>query len=135
MTVIENKIISILDSELVSIRDKYTKLNMFIVEIDGQFIQSWHEYVAAIQDAFKFPTTCFDSIDRYLDWMRDLSWLNKNGFVLIIKNYKSFMHNNPMLKKELFNDFKMIILPFWEQEVIFTVVRGKPKNFIVYLVD
>ncbi len=109
--------------------------NLLIAEIDGANVKSWEDYAAHIQKEFQFPTSCLDSIDRYLDWMRDLSWLEKEGFVLIITNYSEFMAENFRLKNDIILDFKEIILPFWEKEVEDVVVEGVVKPFVVYLVD
>lgn len=54
---------------------------------------------------------------RYLDWIRDLEWLNKEAYVLIINDYNLFMRNNTDLKNEIISDFKEVILSFWQDEV------------------
>ncbi|MNP65100.1 hypothetical protein D3C76_1606630 [compost metagenome] len=78
---------------------------------------------------------CDDSIDRYLDWIRDLDWLDSEGYVLIIKNYSSFMKADPNMKKQMISLFVDTILPYWEEEVKHVMVDGQPKRFMVYLVD
>lgn len=52
-------------------------------------------------------------MDRFLDWIRDLSWLDSSKIELIIK----------------------LILPYWDEIVLYTTVEGKRKEFIVYLVN
>jgi hypothetical protein len=108
---------------------------VLVVEIDGSNIQSWKDYISEMQSNFLFPTPCFNSIDRYLDWMRDLGWLYKEGFVLIINHFSSFLKNDPELKCQIVSDFVDVILPFWQDEVVKIVVEGKSKSFMVYLVD
>jgi Barstar (barnase inhibitor). len=134
---IRNMVIKVNRIEIETIKEKYEKdnNNLFVVELEGDKVQSWHDYISFIQSKFKFPTSCFSSMDRYLDWIRDLKWLDKEGFVLIINDYNSFIKTNPKLKEELISDFSDTILPFWEDEIKYTVVEGKPKLFIVYLVD
>jgi hypothetical protein len=72
-------------NDIGKIKDELTKFNnLFVVELDETSIHSWTDYIEQIQTKFQFPTSCLDSWDRYLDWIRDLDWLNKDGYVLII---------------------------------------------------
>lgn len=107
---------------------------ILLVQLDGDLIQSWDDYVSVIQEQFKFPTPCNDSIDRYEDWMRDLDWLNKDGFVLIINNYGSFLKYAEDVKSMIIDGFSEVILPFWQEDVKSVVVGGQPKPFTIYLV-
>lgn len=109
--------------------------SILVVEIDGKSIQSWHDYISVIQEKFEFPTPCYNNMDRYNDWMRDLDWLNKEGFQLVIYNFSSFMQGDPELKQKIITRFSDTILPFWQEEIKHVVVGGKPKSFMVYLVD
>lgn len=108
---------------------------LLIVELKGANIQSWEDYISEIQLKFQFPTSCLDSMDRYLDWIRDLEWLDKDGYVLIINRYSDFIKDNSKLKNEIISDFTEVILPFWQEEVQDVAVEGKAKPFMVYLVD
>ncbi|MDR0299022.1 MAG: hypothetical protein LBI13_02915, partial [Streptococcaceae bacterium] len=60
---------------------------------------------------------------------------NKDGYVLIIRNYKDFLKQDPKKKEIVIDEFKNNILPFWEEEVTRTVVGGKAKPFNVYIVE
>ena len=133
---ISNKIL-FTDSKNIEIIKAGLKSNdrIYLVEIDGKQIQSWEDYISIIETNFKLPTPCLDSVDRYLDWMRDLSWLKKEEFILIITNYSLFLKNNSELRKQIIDDFADVILPFWQDGVEKVVVDGKSKSFIVYLVD
>lgn len=133
---IKNMIHHIFSKDLNIIKNKQnSSSNILIVEIDGVNINSWEEYISQIQSKFKFPTPCYDSIDRYLDWMTDLEWLNAEGFILIINNFKDFFKDNPRMKNIIISSFENNILPFWQDEVRNVVVEGNPKSFMVYLVD
>jgi len=114
---------------------KNVNSDIHVVEIDGRKIQSWQDYISEIETKMKFPTTCIDSIDRYLDWITDLTWLEKKGYILIIYNFTEFIKNDLSLKSELIEDFKRTILPFWQEEIKEVVVNGEPQRFNVYLVD
>lgn len=132
---IKNEIIHTNKSEIQNIKTEAEKFNYFIGEIDEKPLHTWQEYSAIIEKIFKFPTSCIDSIDRYLDWMRDLEWLKKDGYALIIYNYSIFTQNAPELAHDIIEDFRVAILPFWEEEVSRVFVEGKPKPFMVYLID
>lgn len=125
------------DSKKIEEIKKNLKSNkdVFIVELNGENIQSWRDYISEIQKKFQFPTNCFDSVDRYLDWIRDLEWLNKESFVVIINSASSFLKDDAELKKQIISDYVDTILPFWQSEVQRVVVEGKRKTFMVYLVD
>lgn len=116
-------------------KHNYNKKNILYVEIDGNKIQSWKEYIVEMEKYFKFPTDCTDNIDGYLDWMRDLSWLKKDGYFLVINNFNEFIKNNIELKNKIVLLFREVILPFWEEEVENVVVEGKSKSFVLILVN
>lgn len=133
---VENKVISISSKEFEKIKkDLLNNEQMYVVELNGENIQSWENYIIEIQTKFKFPTSCIDSIDRYFDWMRDLDWLKKKSYTLIINKYNLFIYNNIELRNEIISDFKEVILSFWQDEVEEVVVGGKAKLFTLYLVN
>lgn len=106
-----------------------------VVEFNGNKIQSWDDYVLAVQRKFDFPTSCTDSVDRYLDWIRDLEWLEQERFIIIINYFSEFLQKNASLKDEIMQDFEEIILPYWQNEVIEDVSGGEPRSFMVYVTD
>jgi hypothetical protein len=132
---IENKIIQTTEDgflkELIEISSQYNTLK---VDIDGAEIQTWKDFIGVIEKSFRFPTTCEDSMDRYLDWIRDLSWLENKAFIILVKNSKQFFADNSKLRDEILNDLEEVVLPFWESEVEEVVVDGKSKLFRVYLI-
>ena len=132
----KNEIIKIHSNEAERIRTALVNdQDMHLVVLDGSLYQTWDDYVNAMALAFKFPKEPHYNGNAYLDWMTDLDWLNKEKFALMITNYNVFMKEDLELKKKIHRHFKEIILPFWEEEVIHTVVDGYPKSFNVYLVD
>jgi len=133
---IQNKIYHVKTEEMeMIIQDAQKSKNSCLVELHGNEIQSWGDYIVRIEESFKFPSKCYDIIDRYLDWIRDLMWLRKNSYVIVIHNYREFLKQEPSLKKMIIDDFLNVILPWWQEEVVNCVVEGKPKSFNVYLVD
>ncbi|WP_019555607.1 barstar family protein [Propionispira raffinosivorans] len=108
--------------------------SLYIAEINGNDIQNLHDYLNVVNRVFKFPIPA-RGLDGYLDWMTDLDWLKKEGYVLIINYFGSFLKNDPNLKSKILSTFIDNILPFWQDEVTRVVVEGKTKSFTVYLID
>lgn len=133
---IKNEVKYINSEDLNILKLKILENNQaFMVELDGIKIQSWIDYITAIQSKFKFPTPCLDSVDRYLDWIRDLEWLEQKEFIIIINNFGYFCRDNILIRNEIILDFEETILPYWQDEVEDVVVGGTQKSFMVYLVE
>jgi hypothetical protein len=131
-----NKILEVSSEDINSIRKQLISDDRaHFVELNGADIQSWEDYVSEVQAKFRFPTSCLDSVDRYLDWMRDLGWLEKDKYTLVINDFRLFLQNKSELKNEIISDFTDIILPFWREEIEEVVVEGKAKPFMIYLVE
>ena len=118
---------------------KYILKNYYIAKIDGSNIQTLNDYMNAIIIAFQFPKDMFtntNSIDAYNDWMRDLTWIDQyDGYILLIENFEQMMSSYPKEKGIILEEFEETIYPFWENEVLHTVVDGKAKGFFVFLID
>ena len=131
----KNKIYCITKRELDSIRQQlYNQEGVWIAEIDGKVIHTWSDYAHEIVRTFRFPTPCENSIDAYLDWLRDLDWLGKEAYILIIKNFDVFLQHDMILRKQIMDDFQNVVFPWWEKDIEKYCVGGKAKNFNVYLV-
>jgi len=122
-------------NEFRGIQKALDKNNSFyIAEIDGKEIYTLSDYLAKMSNLFQFPYLSL-SIDGYNDWMRDLDWLEKDGYILVIYNFHFFLKEDLSSRKQVIDNFYDIILPFWEYEVTETVVEGKVKPFIIYFVE
>lgn len=108
--------------------------NSFLVEINGNQITTFAEYMKFIEKVLQFPESCQGNANIYLDWMRDLSWLSHNEYVFVIYNYDSFLKKDFKGKEWFMEAFTQIILPWWNYDVINHVVDGKTKKMSVYLV-
>lgn len=136
MSEIKNKVCFVSLNEINAIKLKFLQdKNVYFVELCGSSIQTWKDYITDIGEKFRFPVDCLDSVDRYLDLMRDLDWLDAKKYILVIYEYKHFLQSNPELKNEILSQFAEIILPFWQDEVKEVVVEGKARPFMVYLVE
>ena len=133
----ENRVYHIAQNQLLQVKNQIATLQrrIWIAEIDGSNIKDWKDYAHAIEKAMRFPTPCDKVYDVYLDWIRDLDWLNSEEYLLIINNYGKFMMDDNDMKREIAKDFEEIILPWWSGEITQYVVDGKAKPFNVYLVD
>ena len=127
-----NQIYQITNKEIEKI--KMDCLETYIVDIDGGKILNLSQFLDIMTEKFKFPIPS-KSLDSYLDWIRDLSWIDAQEFVLIIRNFKLFLKNEPERKKTVLETFREYILPWWETEVEQCVVGGKAKPFNIYLID
>lgn len=132
----KNEIYNITDKELKLIKQQLSNQRaIWVAEIDGVKVPTWMDYAHEIEKIFRFPSPCDKSMDAYLDWMTDLSWLNSQGYVLIIKNMEDFMRSDLEKKEKILRFFVEDILPFWESGVEQYVVEGKAKPFNIYIVD
>ena len=118
---------------------KQNNKSIYVAELNGTDINTAADYLKAIDKAFKFPNLTSANyklnFDGYLDWIRDLSWLKADGYALIINHFADFMKNDIKNKKEIIEDFKQIIFPWWDGEVEHCMVGGKAKPFNVYLLE
>ena len=130
----KNKIYYISSKKMQYLKTEFNKKkDVFIVEIDGNLIQDEGEFLDVMTEKFKFPYHV-NGFDGYLDWIRDLEWLGREEYILIISNFSNFIKRNDSLKKIIIEDIEDIILPWWEKEVEDCVVEGKAKSFNVYFV-
>lgn len=132
----ENKIYYVSSSEMKNIKKELKKdKTLFIAEINSNSnIKLLEDYFATITEVFHFPIPS-KKLDGYNDWMRDLEWLEKDGYVLVVYNYKDFLSQDLLSKKKVIDGFTYLILPFWQEEVTKIVVGGNPKPFNVYFVE
>ncbi len=131
----QNKIINVSSSEMTKIlKTIVNDSSLFIAQINSNYIQDLQEYLTKMSEVLRFPFPS-RSIDSYNDWMRDLDWLNKDGYVLVFYNFKEFLSKDLISRKAIIEGFSNVILPFWQEEVIETVVEEEPKLFTVYLVE
>ena len=125
----KNKLVSVQSVNQTILSDGLT------IVLDGNNIRDKGEFLCQMERAFAFPYPCGDNGDAFLDFMRDLDWIESDKINLVITHKSAFLkedfHNIPMIL-HWFND---IILPFWEKDVLTCVVAGKTKEFTVFLVE
>lgn len=110
--------------------------NSFLARIDGRQCKTKRDYLLQISEALQFPEKVSRSWDAYLDWIRDLTWIDeKTKIILVIYSFSEFLERDTAYKEVFLSDFEECIFPFWEEEVLDCVVDGKTRQFEVYLVD
>lgn len=129
-----NQIYHITKAELKNYLPKETGKNK-VLHIDFKKIKSRKEYAEFMEKALEFPRPIEGIYARYMDWIRDLSWFDYDRYDLFFYHFSSLASKNFEDAYEIYDEFKEIILPFWDHEVVHTVVEGKPKVFNVYIVE
>lgn len=128
-----NEIIN-LSSEEFKIKNPITFLNnCFVVNINGNLILRKEELLIKLKEEYSLPDV--NGWDSISDWLTDLSWIKASNFQLNIFNYSNFMSEDYNSKEIFLEVLSEDVLPFWETEVLTTVVEGVPKGFIVYCID
>ncbi len=131
----KNKIMYVSKEEIEKVKGNLKQDNeTYIVEIKGKECLCLSEYLNFMSELLKFPIKA-KGLDGYNDWMRDLSWLDKKQIIIIIDNFQVFLQKDISSKKAILEDFREIILPWWESEVVDYVVGGETKRMLLYLVD
>ena len=74
------------------------------------------------------------TLDRFEDFMRDLSWYDYNQYVLYVTDYYRSFLLYKWKKKGLFLNMFEEILFFWEFGAERCIVGGKPLEMHLYLV-
>jgi hypothetical protein len=131
--------------EVVGLADELRSQGRFVVEIDGEHIRTYEDYIDAMVDGFDFPDKLREEMKGYnyaafLDWIRDLDWVNNYSdsnvdFALFIYDYEAFMHDTSGAKARVIETFVQYMLYFWHSEIERTVVDGRRCPFDIYLVS
>ena len=103
--------------------------------ISGKEMTTKKEFLEKMEQKFLFPESCVGSLDVFMDYIRDLCWLNWEKITLIITDKDDFLSTDIDLKKIILDCIEEEILPYWEVDVINTEVGGRSKLFLVYMVE
>jgi len=129
----KNKLYRITKTESGSIKKKLQQEGLWLGEMDGGSIRTQQDFLDCMSTTCGFPYAT-KSMDGYLDWIRDLSWLEKDGYALFIYNADEFLSQDPEFRERVFESFTEIVFPWWEYDIEHYVVDGKAKPFNVYLI-
>ena len=105
------------------------------VLLDFKHISSWREYGELMERELQFPRPIEGNTNRFLDWIRDLSWYHYDAYNIIFYNFKKLSTKNFRDAYKIYMEFDQIVLPFWEHDAVRCIVDGKRKDFNVYIVE
>ena len=94
------------------------ELNGRLVIIDGKKNTKASDFLRSIGDQLDFPDAETCNWDAYLDWMRDLSWIDEKSVSIIILNYDHFLSEDDYCAQCFLSDFEKVIFPFWENDAM-----------------
>jgi hypothetical protein len=135
LKIMKNRIVAISSAQYQRLRDELKYKSIFIAEIEGKEISDLSQFLEAIWEAFQFPNTGHVNYYAYLDWIRDLDWLNAKGFALIIKDSTAFMDKDVEKRNIVLGSLEQEVLTWWESDIEQFQVQGKARPFNVYFVD
>ena len=133
----QNKILKVTRAEYKNIKSKIDSKGTYLVEIDGVEIPNVSSFFENIEEQYDFHTlngTWGKNWSAFDDLMTDLDWLDYDKHIIAIHSYDLLFSDEPEARKILMKYLKDSILPFWEEDVLNTVVDGKRKEFTVYLI-
>ena len=134
-TLINNKICEVTPEEVDDIiKHKEQDTNVGIVTLDGKQIRTVGDFIAQMEQKFSLPD-CDGNMNCFFDWIRDITFLNKDEYIVIIYNHEEICRCDRTKGDEIIRLFRKTILPWWEGDVENCVMEGKAKPFNVYLVS
>ena len=101
------------------------------IRLNGKKINHYRDFIRVMEKKLLFPRSCEGHIDRYFDWMCDLSWLKASKITFVIRHFSAFAAANIADAEQVVCDFERIIIPFWRDEVVNCVVDGEPKEIVL----
>lgn len=104
----------------------------YFAELEGSKISSESELFSALKVVFRLPDA--HNWDAIFDWLTDLSWLCKEGYIVYIRDYSLLLADDVATKKYFLSILKDTA-EWWDGDVEKCVVGGKKKSFNIYLVD
>lgn len=134
----KNQVINTTEAEFAKIKSTIDTNEVFLVELDGSIIQDEKTFFDQMEKMYDLRTS--DGIwgrnwAAFDDLMTDLDWIPQQKHVFAVHSVNDMFLNDTETKRLFMYYFKESILPFWEEDVLYTVVEGKTKEFMVYLID
>lgn len=111
------------------------KLSGKVIVIEGGEIQSKQELFNVISERLELPEI-ISSWSIFDDYLRSYSFFNDVDTInLVFLNFNDMLYSDRATKLDLVESFTECILPFWESEVVYTVVDGQTRKFDVYAIN
>ena len=131
----ENKIIRVNSNEIEDANYQNYLKKAYVIKLYGEEIKTFTDYLSKIEELLRFPDSCEGNVDRYLDWIRDLSWLSYDEYVFIIYDFDESFEEHLHEKNLFLSLFDNIVLPWWDFDVEKHVVGGKKKKMTLFLIE
>ena len=130
-----NRIIDMKRERIVGEIDKLLhRGNYKVITLNGKGTSDRVSFFSIIEKELEFPESCNNLFARFDDWITDLSWISSDvGICIVIEQSDNFLSSDPNFKENLFEDFEVNILPYWENEVCNVMKDGVPRSFLVVL--
>jgi hypothetical protein len=111
-------------------------LKGFVVGIDCKEAKDSKSFLKIMWEKLKMPYPQWQHWDGYLDWMRDLDWIEEQNINIVFNNFNDLLSEEPTIKDSVINDFVSVIFAYWN-EVKEEDLDGpnKIKNIAVYCVN
>ena len=90
--------------KIIAIRDK----NTAYFSINAKNIVNSKSFFTLWSSTLKFPYES-NNLDSFYDWLRDLSWIDKNKIIVLLDNYALFEANEPYRFKVIINIFSKAV--------------------------
>lgn len=133
----KNKILKVTREEYKNIKSEIDFRETYLVEINGGEIPNVSSFFEKVEELYNFHAlngTWGKNWSAFDDLMTDLDWLDYDKHIIAIHSYDLLFSDEPEAREILMKYLKDSILPFWEEDVLSTVVDGKRKEFTVYLI-
>lgn len=122
-------------NKIIFLKEVPESLTGKVICIDGFMNTTSFDFLSCIWQELNFSHPEHKNWDAYLDWMRDLSWIDEKIISIVILNFEDFLRDEPDAKNFFLSDFEKIIFPFWEHDagVIFED-NDKIKELHIYCI-
>ena len=124
-----NQVKALTDENIISKED-------MTVLIDGKRAKNSELFLEQIFALLDFPEKKYKNWDAYVDWMRDLSWIENKKINIIISDWYDFLCEDKTINKTIFiDDYNTDILPYWEKISVHDDSDRYTKDLDVYYTD
>lgn len=106
-----------------------------VITIDGRELDTCSKFIEKVESLLQFPRPCEGNLNRFFDWIRDLTWFSYSGYAIVIKNYDLLMCKDIELKKNAMRFMENEVLPYWEHDVVNEMAGGTPHEFNIYIIE
>ncbi len=133
-----NKLYRITKEEFEKKKILYKFNDVKYIVMDGKGIETYEQYFDELWKVFSFseiPEGWGKDYHTEDDFFTEMDELPNDKYIFVIKNYDEFLANNIEEKEEIEDYYENYLLPFWDEEVERVVVKGKRKDFNIYLVS